>query len=157
VFSAVLLAPVAAGSRWPQGADADHGVLRLGWRLAGQARERCRELTAEELAARPAHMRLPRECVSEPLAYDLTATVDGSVVARRRVRPAGLRGDRPLSVEEDLVVRPGEHAVTVTFAPEAAVAGAARLAFAGTVRLDPGRVVLITQEGDGLVARSQAR
>lgn len=156
-FSAVLLAPVAAGSRWPQGGDADHGVLRLGWRLAGQARERCRELTAEELAARPAHMRLPRECVSEPLAYDLTATVDGSVVARRRVRPAGLRGDRPLSVEEDLAVRPGEHAVTVTFVPEPAVAGAARLAFEGTVRLDPGRVVLITQEGGRLVARSQAR
>src|SRR5215831_5026412 len=35
-LSIALLALVAAGSRGPQGTDADYALLRLGWRLAGQ-------------------------------------------------------------------------------------------------------------------------
>jgi NAD-dependent dihydropyrimidine dehydrogenase PreA subunit len=152
-LSTVLLALVALGSRWPQGAAADHAVLRLGWRLAGQVRERCRDLTPEELAARPVHMRRARECVSEVLTYDLIAAVDGQVVARKRVRSPGFRGDRPLSVEEELQVRPGEHAVTVTFSPEEPAGSAKVLTFDKVVRFERGRVVLITHDGDRLRAR----
>jgi ferredoxin len=155
--SAGLLALVATGSGWPQGADADHAVLRLGWRLAGQVRERCRDLTPEELAARPVHMRRARQCVSEVLAYDLTAAVDGRIIAGKRVRPAGLRADRPLSVEEEFEIRPGEHAVTVTFRPADAAADGKALAFDGTVRFERGRVVLITHDGDRLLARARER
>ena len=153
-FSAALLGLVAVGSRWPLGTDADHAVLRLGWRLAGQARERCRELSPEEIAARPVHMRQSRECVSEALAYDLTAAVDGQVLVRKRVRPPGMRGDRPLSVEEDLDVRPGARAVTVRFIPEDPASGARVLAFDGTVQFERGRVVLVTNDGERLGARS---
>jgi ferredoxin len=152
--SAALLAVVATGSRWPQGTDADHAMLRLGWRLAGQVRERCRELSPAELAARPVHMRRARECVSEVLAYDLTATVDGQIIAQRRVRSPGLRGDRPLSVEEEFDVSPGDHVVSVTFSPPAAESGGKVLAFAGTVRFERGRVVLITADDGRLIARS---
>jgi len=152
-LSIALLAVVAAASGWPQGADADRAALRLGWRLAGQARERCRDLTPEELAARPVHMRRPRECVSEPLAYELTATVDGQLIARKRVRPAGLRGDRPLSVEEEFDVPPGVHAVTVTFTPDDGPANATALRLDETLRFDRGRVVLIAQGAGRLVAR----
>jgi ferredoxin len=154
VVSALLLGLVALGSRWPQGAAPDHAVLRLGWRLAGQVRERCRDLTAEEQAARPVHMRRPRECVSEVLAYDLTAAVDGQIIARKRVRSPGLRGDRPLGVEEEFDIRPGEHTVSVTFSPEIPASGGKVLAFDGTVRFERGRVVLMTHDGDRLVARS---
>jgi ferredoxin len=152
-LSMILLALVAVASRWPQGADADHAVLRLGWRLTGQVRERCRDLTAEELAARPVHMRRSRECVSEVLAYDLTATVDGRVVSQQRVKSPGLRADRPLSVEEDVTIAPGEHAVTVTFAPAEAGSGGKTLTFEDRLRFVPGRVVLITHEEGRLTAR----
>jgi ferredoxin len=152
-LSVLLLALVALASGWPQGADADHAVLRLGWRLAGQVRERCRELTAEELAARPVHMRRPRECVSEVLTYDLTAAVDGRVVSHQRVKSPGLRADRPLSVEEDLRIVPGEHTVEVTFAPAEAVSGGKTLAFEDRIRFAPGRVVLITHDNGRLTAR----
>ena len=151
--SIVLLGLVAMASSTPQGADPAHGLLRLGWRLAGQVRERCRDLTAEELAARPVHMRRPRECVSEVLTYDLVAAVDGSTVIRKRVKSPGLRADRPLSVEEDLAVAPGEHTVTVTFTPEDPGGAGQPLAFEGRVRFVPGRVVLITYENGRLTAR----
>ena len=152
-FSAGLLALVAGGSRWPQGADADDAVLRLGWRMVGQARERCRDLTPDELAARPVHMRRSRECVREALAYNLTAAVDGVVVARKRVHASGLRGDRPLSVEEELRIRPGRRDVTVAFGPEDGDTGGKALTFEGAVHFERGRVVLITHDGNRLLAR----
>lgn len=152
-LSAVLLALVATASSAPQGTDSDQALLRLGWRLAGQVRERCRDLTAEELAARPVHMRRPRECVSEVLAYDLVAVVDGSTVMRKRVTSPGLRADRPLGVEEDLAVAPGEHTVTVAFTPADPGGAGKPLAFEGQVRFAPGRVVLITYDNGRLTAR----
>lgn len=154
-FSGVLLGLVALGSAWPQGEDADHAVLRLGWRLAGQVEQRCRELSAEELARRPVHMRQTRECTSETVAYELRAVVDGAVVAARRVRAPGLRGDRPLTVEEDVRTPVGEHDVAVTFAPEDPASGGKRLSFTGRLRFEPRRVVLITYDGDRLIARAQ--
>ena len=47
-------------------------------------------------------MRVPRECVTEVLSYDLRAVVDGQIVAEKTVRSPGLRADRPLNVQEDL-------------------------------------------------------
>jgi ferredoxin len=152
-FSAILLGLVALGSRWPQGVDADHALLRLGWRLAGQVKERCRDLTPGELAKRPVHMRTPRECVSEVLTYDLKAVVDGKVVTEKRVKSPGLRADRPLTVEEDLEILPGEHAVTVTFTPEDAASGGRALSFERTLRFERRRVVLITHENDALIVK----
>jgi ferredoxin len=152
-FTAVLLVALALGSRWPQGTDTDQALLRLGWRLAGQVKEQCRELTPDELAKKPAHMRTPRECVSQVLAYDLKALVDGRVVADKRVRPAGLRADRPLSVEEDLAIAPGEHTVQVTFTPEDPGAGGRVLSFERRVRFDAKRVVLVTYDNDRLIAK----
>jgi ferredoxin len=152
-LSVALLALVAGGSRGPQGTDAEYALLRLGWRLAGQVRERCRDLTPEEQAARPVHMRRTRECVNEVLTYDLTAAVDGRVLTRQRVKSPGLRADRPLTVEEDLRLTPGEHAVTIMFSPEEPSERARPLRFEGRVRFTPGRVVLVTYESGRLVTR----
>ncbi len=156
-LTAGLLGLLALASAWPQGADVDHGLLRLGWRLTGQVRETCRDLSPAELAARPAHMRTPRECVSEVLTYDLTARVDGRVVARKKVRSPGLRADRPLSVEEELAVAPGEHLVAITFVPEDPTSGGKALAFERRVPFTRGRVALITSEADALVLKGAGR
>ncbi len=150
-LSALLLGLTALGSRWPQGADTEQAVLRLGWRLTGQVRQSCRELSPEELERRPVHMRVPRECTSTPLAYDLTAVVDGAVIVEKKVSPAGLRADRPLTVEEDLPIAPGEHRLTVTFAPEDRDSGGRALALERRLRFEAGRVVLITTQDDDLV------
>jgi len=152
-FSALLLAGLALGSGLPQGAESDHALLRLGWRLAGQVKEQCRDLTPEELARRPVHMRKPRECVSEVLSYDLRAVVDGRVVAEKLVKSPGLRADRPLSVEEDLKITPGDHEVSVTFTPHAAATVGKALSLEQKIRFDRGRVVLITTENDTLITK----
>jgi ferredoxin len=152
-FSALLLGGLALGSGWPQGADPDHALLRLGWRLVGQVKEQCRDLTPEELARRPVHMRKPRECVSEVLSYDLRAVVDGKIVTEKIVRSPGLRADRPLSVEEDLKIAPGAHDVSVTFMPHDTGTAGKALSFDRRMHFSRRRVVLITYEGDALIAR----
>jgi len=93
--------------------------------------------------------------VSEALTYELQAAIDGRVVVRRRVRAPGLRADRPLDVEEDVVVSPGEHGVTVTFKPEDGGGGGAVLSFDGKLRFAAGRIVLLTAEDERLVARQR--
>jgi hypothetical protein len=67
------------------------------------------------------------------------------------VRAPGLRADRPLTVEDELRVAPGEHDVAVTFAPEHAAEGGRALRLARRVRFERGRVVLVTIE-DGALA-----
>jgi hypothetical protein len=79
--------------------------------------------------------------------------VDGQLRTRQRVKSPGLRADRPLSVEEDLKVAPGEHTVTITFTPEEPGGGGKPLTFEGRVLFTPGRVVLITYENGRLIAR----
>ena len=155
VLTAVVLSLLAVGSGAPQGADATHARLRLGWRLAGQARERCRDLTPEEQAARAVHMRRARECTSEALTYELTAAVDGRVVTRKLVAPAGLRADRPLLVEEDRDVAPGEHAVSVTFAPREAGSGGVTLVLERRLQFLAGRIVLVMHDGQALTVRER--
>lgn len=156
-FSALLLGAVALGSGWPQGVDPDQALLRLGWRLAGQVKERCRDVTAEELARRPVHMRKPRDCVSQVLTYDLRVVVDGRVVAEKTVRSPGLRADRPLSVQEDLRMAPGDHDVSVTFTPHDEGAAGKVLSLQRRICFERGRVVLVTSENDDLMAREEAR
>ena len=152
-FSTLALAGLAVGSRWPQGADADHAILRLGWRLAGQVRETCRDRSAEELAKLPVHMRTPQECTTEGLTYALRATVDGRVVVAQTVRAPGLRADRPLSVEEDVPLAPGDHVVQVMFAPEDGASVGRRLTLERRLRFDAKRVRLVTYDNDALVVR----
>jgi ferredoxin/coenzyme F420-reducing hydrogenase delta subunit len=152
-FTAILISLVALGSRWPQGADPDHALLRLGWRLAGQVKEQCRDLSAEELQKRPAHMRVARECARTVLTYDLRAVVDGRVVAEKRVASPGLRADRPLSVEEEIEVAPGEHSVQVTFTPEERASGGRVLSLDRRVRFERGRVALVTDDNDALTVK----
>jgi hypothetical protein len=69
------------------------------------------------------------------------------------VTSPGLRADRPLSVEEDLPIAPGEHVVAVTFAPVEAASAGKTLALEERVRFAAGRVVLITQQDGKLVVR----
>jgi hypothetical protein len=50
-------------------------------------------------------------------------------------------------------VAPGEHAVSLTFAPEGTAGGGTTLSLDGRLRFAPGRVVLVTSADGQLVVR----
>jgi hypothetical protein len=76
-----------------------------------------RDLTEDELAAKPLHMRQPRECVAHPLTYRLQVTINGATRLERTLSPAGARGDRPLYVQHDMRLAPGVYPIRVDFLP----------------------------------------
>jgi ferredoxin len=128
LVTVVLLALLSIGNRTPLGHVGSVGVLRLAWRLLGEKLLTCRDLSPAELAAKPLHMRQPRECTEQPLRYRLVLSLDGATRLDRVVAPAGARGDRPLYVHEDVSLPAGAYQIAVTFTPilpEAATQGTA--------------------------------
>lgn len=115
--TAAVLAVVVVLGQLPLGRAGDHAVLRLSLRTTRTAVEVCRERTEAELAELPAHMRRPRVCDAHRPAFELRVAVDGGEVLRRVLRGGGVRGDRPLIVDERLPVRPGPRRLDVTLAP----------------------------------------
>lgn len=160
VVSAGLVALLAAASRVPLSApDADRSVVRLSWRLRAEEGAECRRPTPEELEQLPVHMRNPDACVGELAPYELRIVVDGAPRVTRVVRPAGVRGDRPIFVYDELRLDPGRHTLSVRFGVQDGGGGDdAALSLDTTVDLEAGRVVLVTRGGDGaLEARSPTR
>lgn len=157
-----LVAAVAAPAHWPIGEPATEAALRLALRTVGTRVEACRERSAAELAALPAHMRAPRVCERYALAYRLQAAVDGKPVVDTQVEPAGVRHDRPVGLDVQVPLAPGVHELDVRFAPvpppeakdgypvelQRALEHAHRYTLATTVAAAAGRIVLITLDRD---------
>lgn len=112
-----VMAGVALASRGDIGAPSGESELRLALRAATARLEICRERTAAELEALPAHFRLTEECDEVPVDYRLTVTVDGEPWRQRVVSHRGIRRTRPLTVDEALRLPPGDHRIRVRFEP----------------------------------------
>lgn len=165
--TALLLGALAALSDVPVGEHRDEGMVRLAWRMVGSKVNICYEPTPEELAELPQHMRRPRVCSNRIIPYRLQVALDGTERIARTVTPAGARGDRPIFVQEDVRLPPGQHRLDVTFVPDAqsareavglgpgterpevrqglekALDEAPRFSLERTVQVQAGRVVLV--------------
>lgn len=119
----------------------DAGMLRLSWRMAGEALEECRPLAPEEARARPEHMTRDEVCQERIPPHRLRLQVDGRTKVDRLVEPGGIRGDRPFFIHEDMLLEPeAQHRVEVTFGPdEEAVERMKEEAAAEGVEMTPAR------------------
>jgi len=124
----VLQAAVAAGMlgflllwvRVPIGEPPREAMLRFVGRMVAAKIQVCRELTPEERAKIPKHMQAAgKRCEQSMLPYRLTVWVDEAQRVDVEVHPSGLRGDRPVYVQRDLLLAPGAHRVRVRFDPKA--------------------------------------
>lgn len=93
----------------------DQAMLRLAWSARPERIERCRQLSEEELARLPAHMRQPVSCEGASAQYRLTVRDEGRLVVERVVRGGGLRQDRRLYVFQELPLPPGDRRIEVRF------------------------------------------
>lgn len=144
---------ISALAHLPVGAEPRGAALRLALRTARARIEVCRDRSAAELAALPAHMRQPRLCEETAVDYRLRLVLDGVVRADRRVTHSGIRRTRPLVVDELLPVAAGAHRLEVAFTPvDPPAAGAEALprpTFEGTVDFPAGRIRLLALGADG--------
>lgn len=160
VAGAAALA-IGAGSRVshvPPGAGA--ATVRLSWRFTGERVQECRQLTEDELASQPIHMRRTEVCEGRVLPYALRLELDGRLTVQEIVEPSGARGDRPLYVHRELPLEPGTYRLDVAFerTGPARPDSVSRLELSTTVTLGAGDVVLVTYDPDrrALVARRSA-
>lgn len=145
-----LLVGLGASARLPWGQAPPYGLLRLSWRSNGQE---IRTAIAQDPNL-PKHMQLPegQAYKVQMRSYLLRVILDGGLVLEKRVEPAGLRHDRPLSVLEELPVAPGRHRVEVEFSPETLETGVPAV-LVPKARLDlefqAGKVQLVTFQEEG--------
>lgn len=158
----VLAAGLVALSHAPWRAHPEpDGLLRLSLSARPERIERCRTLSDEELAARPAHMRQPVVCEGAAARYRLEVRRDGTVILDREVTGGGARRDRPVHLLEEFPLSAGSHHLSIALrrldTPDPAGADTAsrvrstevlpdELALDTTLTITPHRVVLVTYD-----------
>ncbi len=95
-------APAAPGSE-----------LVVSFKHPGRREEHCRELSEEERAARPVHMRLQRVCDRARADVRLRVSVDGERSVERAYEPQGVWNDGNSVAIESIPIDPGVHVVRV--------------------------------------------
>jgi hypothetical protein len=117
VVSLAATAAIVALSRAPyRTGSGDAAALRLSWSGRPERIERCRELSDEELAKRPAHMRLRLECDGHAARYAVRVRSDGALLSLDTVTGGGLRGDRAIHMLREYPVPAGMRSVAVEIA-----------------------------------------
>ena len=87
----------------------DMALIKASFSHAGQPKEECHVRTADELANLPPNMRVAIQCGRErsPVMFDLE--LDGKVVYRAELPPAGLSRDGVSTVYQRFQVPVGRH------------------------------------------------
>jgi hypothetical protein len=116
-------------------------LLRLSFIHAAERKAPCRQRTPEELAKLAPNMRAAMDCPRErsPLVVELE--LDGKVVLRREVEPAGLKRDGNATVYHRLPVPAGRHKIAVRMRDRPGAGF--NFVREESVDLAPGRVLLI--------------
>jgi hypothetical protein len=107
LFAAVLGVFSAAPSYTYLGPDL--ALIKLSFSHAAERKGECRRLSPEEIAALPPNMRRTEECPRERLPVLVELELDGRVVARQLLPPAGLHHDGASAVYRRFPVRAGRH------------------------------------------------
>lgn len=158
VLALLLTGAVVGLSRMPYVVESsDAASVRLSWRFRATMEE-CRELSEEELAELPVHMRRPVVCERRVPPHRLRVEVDGRLLLDEVVRSAGAQQDRPLYVFREISVEPGRRRVRVRFER---VDGGERereeLTLETTLDLEPREVGLIGYDpGEGVLRAERA-
>lgn len=121
-------------------------VLRLSWRLPGQVIEVCRNRSADELQALPLHMRQPKKCETKVVNYRLQYSIDGKTYEPVSYHSKGVRGDRPILVDQDIPISSGLHQVSVQFLPEEKGPKTVALNYVGEIQFKLGMASLLTYD-----------
>lgn len=150
--AAAVTAAAAAGlvtlSAVPSGAVPPQAYLRFALQVPARAMQVCRTLSADELAKRPAHMRLATQCTNTGLTYNATVTVDGQPTVDALVDAGPGRHGDMLRWVQQFPAPLGTHQVDVVLTPRSGAEEnqVYRGSFAAT--FEAGRAVIVTYDAE---------
>jgi hypothetical protein len=119
----------------------NEALVRLSFIHAAERKAPCRERSAEELAKLAPNMRAALDCPRERSPIMVELELDGKLVLRREVAPAGLKRDGNATVYHRLPVPAGRHTIAVRLRDRPGEGF--NYTREETVELAPGRVLLI--------------
>lgn len=88
---------------------ADQALIKVSFSHAGQPLEECRVRTAEELEKLAPNMRLPMQCGRERSPVKFELELDGKLLFRAELPPAGMSRDGASTVYQRFAVPAGWH------------------------------------------------
>jgi len=138
-----LMALIGTFSTSPRFAliPAGDALLRISLIHAAERKQECRRRTAEELAKLPPNMRAALDCPRERAPLLVELEIDGALVFRRSVPPAGFKRDGAASLYHRLPVAAGRHRVVARLRDRAD--GPFNYVREETLELAPGGMLLI--------------
>jgi hypothetical protein len=101
----------------------DQALIKVSLVHSAQRKEPCRKLSAEELAELAPNMRKPTVCGRERLPLRLEINLDGELLFRESLPPAGLSKDGPARVYHRIPVAPGRHRLSLKMRDSARTEG----------------------------------
>jgi coenzyme F420-reducing hydrogenase delta subunit/Pyruvate/2-oxoacid:ferredoxin oxidoreductase delta subunit len=127
IAAAALLAAACAGlmgmisDSGYAGPGIDGSELVISLKHPGTVSENCRDLTEEELAATPIHMRKAHVCERMRPPVRLRVTIDGITALETSIAPSGIWSDGNSVTVERIPVEPGDHLVSLAIGETADV------------------------------------
>ncbi len=115
--SALLLLALGFLSQLYFGSETTSAVLRINAVLPAISKENCRPLTTEEKSKLPLHMQKPEICETASVKYELQINSGQNTMVRKIYEPAGVRGDSPIFINQDLALQPGTYELEVKLLP----------------------------------------
>ena len=108
-----LMALIGTFSSFPRFSPiaADEALVQVSVVHAAQRKQPCRERSAAELAKLAPNMRAAQDCPRERANLLVEVEVDGNVVLRRSIAPAGFQRDGNAALYKRLAVANGRHRV----------------------------------------------
>lgn len=120
---------------------AKDALVRLTLIHAAQRKAECRKRTPEELAKLAPNMRAALDCPRERAPLTVELEIDGKLVVRRTVPPAGLKSDGAASLYHRFTLPAGRHRVVARLRDRAD--GPFNYVHEQTLELAPGATLLI--------------
>lgn len=114
LLAVVVAGGLGAANEWPHRvAGPAASELVVTFKHPGSIGENCRQVSEEEKARMPVHMRRDKLCERRRSDVRLRVAVDGNTVVERSYAPAGVWSDGNSVAVERVPLAPGEHLVSV--------------------------------------------
>jgi len=120
----------------------DQAMVTLAFGHAGELREPCRKVSAEELAKLAPNMRKLEECPRERSPVVIQMTVDGQLLYQETLQPPGIFKDGGVDLYFSGKIPAGKHAVEVKMDDSVRQEGF-NYTFKQDIEIEPGTILLL--------------
>ena len=129
----------------------DQAVITLAFGHAGETREPCRKVSAEELAKLAPNMRKLEDCPRERSPVVIHMTLDGEPLYQETLQPPGVFKDGGVDIYFSRNIPAGEHVVEVKMDDSIRQDGF-DYTFKQDIEIEPGKILLLGfKSGEGFV------